>query len=87
MIDALRGPNPRVIPLQHSTVEPEPRWLPIPSSARYTGLSVGSIRRLLAAGKLTAFRPVRGRVVLDRYELDSYVLGCNARPRAGRGLR
>ena len=60
-------------------------FLTIAAAEKYTGISEESIRRLISAGKLQALRPVRGRIVLDRVALDSFVLGCNARPRTGRG--
>jgi hypothetical protein len=63
------------------------RFLPVDGSANYCGISPESIRRLAASGKLTPLRPVKGRVVFDIRELESYVLGCDSRPRSGRGLR
>lgn len=65
----------------------ERRFLTVDGAADYSGLSSESVRRLLAAGRLTALRPVKGRIVIDRHELDAYVLGCNGRPRSGRGRR
>ncbi|MGE0609533.1 MAG: helix-turn-helix domain-containing protein [Pirellulales bacterium] len=67
----------------HSSIVP--RWLSIDRAADYSSLSVASIRRLLAGGKLVARRPVRGRVVIDRLELDSFVAGSVASIRVGRG--
>lgn len=64
-----------------------PRFLSVERAADYCSLSVESIRRLLASGKLTPLHPVRGRVVLDRNQLDAYVLGADSRPRTGRGRR
>jgi excisionase family DNA binding protein len=63
------------------------RWLTIRAASEYTMLSQPSIRRLISAGKLTARRPVRGRILLDRLELDSVIAGATARPRTGRGRR
>jgi excisionase family DNA binding protein len=62
-----------------------PRYLTIGGSAAYTSISEESIRRLIAGGKLTALRPVKGRIVIDRFALDAYVLSCDSRPRTGRG--
>jgi hypothetical protein len=62
-----------------------PRFLPIDAAAAYSGLSECSIRRLISGGKLQGLRPVKGRIVLDRLALDSYVLSCDTRPRTGRG--
>lgn len=63
------------------------RFLTIADAARYAGLSEESIRRMLSAGKLTALRPVSGRVVIDRRQLDAVVLGSDRQPRKGRGIR
>jgi excisionase family DNA binding protein len=64
-----------------------PRFLSVERAAAYTSLSVESVRRLLAAGRLTALRPIKGRIVVDRNQLDAYVLGADVRPRTGRGRR
>ena len=64
----------------------ERRFFGIGGAATYASLSKESIRRLLAAGKLTALRPVRGRVVIDRRELDAFILGAANQPRRGRGM-
>ena len=52
----------------------ELRFLPIPAAAAYAGISNESIRRMLASRRLTTFRPVRGRIVVDRHELEAVVL-------------
>jgi excisionase family DNA binding protein len=61
------------------------RFLGIEAAAAYCGLSAKSIRRLIAAGKLTAHRPVRGKVLLDRQQLDALILNSTSTPRTGRG--
>jgi excisionase family DNA binding protein len=63
------------------------RFLTLEDSAAYVGVSVESIRRMVSTGKLTALRPVKGRIVLDRLQLDSVVLSSDSRPRKGRGLK
>ena len=65
--------------------QPEPRFLTVDAAAAYCSLSPESIRRLLSAGKLTKLHPVRGRVTIDRRELDSYVLTATGTLRRGRG--
>ena len=65
----------------------EQRFLTVDNAATYSGLSSESVRRLLSAGKLTALRPVKGRIVIDRVQLDSFVLASDQRPRTGRGRR
>jgi len=61
------------------------RFLGVADAGRYAGLSPESVRRLIASGKLTAYRPVKGRVVVDVRQLDALVLGSTAMPRTGRG--
>ncbi|PQO40376.1 DNA-binding protein [Bremerella cremea] len=63
------------------------RFLTISSAARFTDLSEESIRRLIASRKLTAHRPVRGRVLIDRLELESLIRGSVKTPRRGRGRK
>jgi hypothetical protein len=62
------------------------RYLSIPHAAEYGDLSPDSIRSLLSSGKLTALRPVPGRVVIDRRELDALFASSTKGPRCGRGL-
>lgn len=61
------------------------RWLSIAEGSAYTGLSVASLKTLLASGKLTSHRPVRGRVLLDRHEIDSVIQSSTNQIRRGRG--
>jgi hypothetical protein len=63
------------------------RWLPIDAASTYSGLSQQSIRRLLAAGKLTPHRPVPGRVLIDKRQLDALIQAAVGRPRSKRGRR
>lgn len=65
--------------------QPAKRFLSINDAAAYTGLSPESVRRLISARKLTPRRPVRGKIVLDRNEIDAYVLGSTASVKRGRG--
>jgi len=51
------------------------RYMAVTEAAEYAGISNESIRRLLATKKLTAYRPVPGRVVVDRLELDALIRG------------
>jgi excisionase family DNA binding protein len=64
-----------------------PAWLTVDGSATYASLSTKSIRRLISSGKLTAHRPVRGRVLIDRDELDSVIRSSTQQLRRGRGIR
>lgn len=63
------------------------RFFTIANAAVYTDLSTESIRRLVSAGKLTALRPVRGRILLDRQELDAMVRASITQMKTGRGKR
>ena len=65
--------------------EPAPRFLGMEAAGAYSGLSADSIRRLVQAGKLAGYRPVPGRVVVDREELERFVLSATTRVRQGRG--
>ncbi len=64
----------------------ERRFFTVDGGASYTSLSVESIRRMIACGKLTAYRPVKRRILIDRHQLDAVVLSSDSRPRTGRGL-
>ena len=63
------------------------RFLTVRSAAMYTGLSEESVRRLVNTGKLKGYRPLRGRLLLDRRQIDAFILGSNRHPRNGRGYR
>jgi excisionase family DNA binding protein len=62
------------------------RYMSVADAAAYTALSTDAIRGLLAGNKLTAYRPVPGRVLIDRRELDALLASSTRRPRKGRGL-
>jgi hypothetical protein len=64
-----------------------PRYLTVKRAANHCDLSESSIRRELSKGKLTALRPVKGRVLIDRLELENLIRSSDFRPRTGRGIR
>jgi len=65
-----------------------PRWLSVQEAARYTSLSPRSIRYLVAAGRVTPSRAVRGKLLIDRLQLDAALAAeCGTRLRRGRGIR
>ena len=66
--------------------QPQQRWLSIKSAASYADLSQESIRKLLSAEKLVSHRVVRGKVLIDRTELDILIGTSTATVRVGRGL-
>ena len=81
----IRAIDAKLNKLLRKTRNADCRFVGIADAARRADLSPESIRRLISAGKLTAFRPVRGRVVVDVRALDSFVLNATAQPRIGRG--
>ena len=60
-------------------------FLNLQHAAEYCDLSEESLRRLCNSRKLTALRPVKGRILIDRKELDAYIRSCDQTPRTGRG--
>ena len=62
------------------------RWDGLKGSSEYSSLSTKTLRRLISSGRLTPRRPVRGKVLLDRRELDALIDGATAPVRTGRGL-
>jgi len=66
---------------------PAPRFLTVDGAADHCSLSPESIRRLLSSGKLQPHRPVKGRILIDRIELEELVLSANRQLRRGRGMR
>jgi len=86
--DLLASILQRLDDLAKATAVPPQRFLSVRSAASYADLSDDSIRRLIERGDLVAYRPVRGKLLIDRQQLDNLILG-SARPRltAGRGIR
>lgn len=64
---------------------PAQRWLGVAAAAEYAGLCAASIRELVARGVLTAHRPMSGRVLIDRHEIDAVFAGATRTPRVRRG--
>ncbi len=60
-------------------------WMSIDKAAAYCDVSRDSIEKAITSGKLTAHRLVKGRVLIDRRELDSVIRSSTATPRTGRG--
>ncbi len=61
------------------------RFVKTKTATSFVDLSEGSIRRLIASGKLVGYRPVAGTVLVDRLELEALVRNSTSRPRKGRG--
>jgi excisionase family DNA binding protein len=77
----------RLDALTIAVAAPAQRWLSVSSAGSYSDLSTESIRRLISAGKLIAHRPVRGKILIDKVELDALIAGATKTPRVGRGRR
>ena len=56
-----------------ATMPRDVRWLSVDSAANYSSLSTRSIRRLLASRQLKPYKPVKGKIVIDRRELDTFI--------------
>jgi excisionase family DNA binding protein len=65
---------------------PAKRFLSVDEASDYTSLSTDSVRSLLSSGKLTALRPVPGRILIDKKELDALMLASTHCPRKRRGV-
>ena len=61
------------------------RFFSVRQAAEFTGLSTDSIRHMLTGGRLTPLRPVAGRVVIDKKELENVILASTGRPARRRG--
>ena len=61
------------------------RWLTVRAASDYSGLSEKSVRRMLASAKLTAHRPVRGKILICRRELDALIQTSTNQVRRSRG--
>lgn len=73
--------------IESKLTTPSQRFFGVADAAKYAGLSEDSVRSLISAGKLTGLRPVGGRVLIDKQELDSLILTSTKRPPRGRGVR
>lgn len=65
--------------------QPPQRFLSVKSAAGYCDLSEDSVRRLVERGDLAACRPTRGKILIDRQELDRLILGAARPVRGSRG--
>jgi excisionase family DNA binding protein len=49
------------------------QWLTVSAAAQYSGLSVKTIRNMLADGTLEGRKPVKGRVLISRDHLEHVI--------------
>lgn len=80
----------RIESLLHRLVDDQgtrwPEWMAVATAARYTDLSEASIRRLISSGVLRAHRVLRGKISIERRELDDVIRAATGVVRHGRGL-
>ena len=62
-------------------------YFSIKNAAIYCDLSQKTLRRFIEGGKLTAYRPAKGKILLKRKELEAFIGQCTKRVRIGRGIR
>jgi hypothetical protein len=61
-----------------------PKYVNLNQGAQRSGLSVKTLRRLIARGALTAYRPVPGRLLLSVEQLDRLIEASTVK--AGEGV-
>ena len=59
-----------------------PRFGSYPEAETYSGLSQSTLRMLVREGRLTVYRPVPGRTLLDFRQLDDVVRSGAGKPTA-----
>lgn len=62
-------------------------YFSLKSAAFYCDLSQKTIRRFIRDGRLTAYRPARGKVLVKKKELDALIEKSTKPLRKGRGIR
>ena len=68
-----------------SVISEPPRFFTVAGAAQWTGLSADSIRAMIDSHKVAAFRPVRGRILVGRLELERAILDSAAPQLDSRG--
>jgi hypothetical protein len=56
-----------------TTTELAPRYLTFASATDYCGLSEKALRKLAAQGRFRTLRPLPGRILIDRQDLDRFL--------------
>jgi len=85
ILDRLDSIRKRLDALAEAQAVGPPRYLSIDGAADYVSLSADSVRRLIAAGRLSPYRPVRGKILVDRLELEAVIRSSTGRVRNSRG--
>ncbi len=83
--DALQTIEAKLDQLLSASTAPTPQFLSIDGAAAWCSLSPRSIRNLIAAGRLTPLRPCRGKILVDRQQLESVIRAADEKPRRSRG--
>jgi len=68
-------------------IDLQPGFMSLKKAASYSDLSEKSIRRFISAGRLQAYRPARGKILVKRTELDALIEKSTKQIRKGRGIR
>lgn len=66
---------------------PYPEWMSVATFAKYADMSEESARKLISTGDLTAYRPLKGKILINRREADNVIRSRTSTPRVGRGRR
>ena len=56
-----------------SQTAPWPRWMTFEVASRYCSLSIKTLRRAVASGKVSGHRLAAGRILIDKRQLDSAI--------------
>lgn len=74
-----------VAEVAEATTQPAHRYLTIIEAAAYIRMAEITMRRMIAEGQVTAYRPRRGKIFVDRDELDALMrASANAQPKRRR---
>lgn len=90
LVTLLKDIRDRLASIDERLGNPPRRWLSYDQAARYVGVSIDTIRRLVESKTVNGYRIVGGRVVIDRDELDAAIRSAPTGPRVyrrGRGAK
>ena len=73
--------------LSRILAKPERGYLSVKNGALYSDLSEKTLRRFISAGRLKAYRPARGKILVKKTELDTLIQQSTKPIRRGRGIR
>ncbi|MBX9656389.1 hypothetical protein K2Y11_22465 [bacterium] len=71
--------------LRNAVVARRSPWAGIKTAAQHAAVSEDTIKGMLSSGRLQAYRPCPGRVVVNLDELDDLIRSSTATPRHRRG--